>query len=928
MNKLLLISGIVFLLMLTTAFAETITYSPFTKTVCIDGKCKLNIYSGVMFVYEDGIWKIVETAKSLKGKGFDVVYIEKDPTLNLTVLDFNYSYMTLSLKVDDKLKDTDIPLQTYMKNDSKLILLTGDYKKDYVVKSNVTLKFAKDEIKTIIIPFKFGSILEFGSNSTTITLNESNGGNLGDINVRANTVNDCYSTDATTQTYNNTPFAIITYVKWNLSIVAGKTINEVNFSMNQTDGGTPAIAIYNTSLYLNNSSSTQWKEEATCNIAWMSQPDQDKLQSSVSANGLNKYTVWNVTEGALTASANATNQNMSLRMINTGGDGGGAQQWGTKENTVTNARPQLLVVYTESGPTAPQWYVNQTSTPATYTYTTKSEFNVTWNNSDTAVDKVLIELNWTGTPTNYTMTNATFGGNIYNYTMVIGANTGNQQYWKSFANDTGNDWNATEVIKFTINRATPLFSTAVTTPITYANESDYTGSESNSGDGGCDYKLWRNGTLLSAGSGEADTTVLKAGAHNYTYNTTGCANWTAGKDEKTLVVNRATPILRLTVINVTYPTIMTVNASEISTGDSDCTYKLWINTTANDTGSEVNFSMRLKVGPYNFSYNISQCENYSASMKSNSSISILIGTTDAKLYIDGVSSNKTITHPTRVIIKGNSSTIITPPLFNLTVDGFVNVSQNPASSPLIFGVGTHRVVYNTSGTENWTSASNNSLFVIVNQNNTNPVELYLNDSAQNFTWDDWQIYINSTAVLTWNASKVGNITIWLWNLTTGENLMAEGNSPLENITNFSSQFYGEWGVYQVKVNASGNENYSANATGISYYVRLIKNVGSGGAGGTGEVPIQPLLPNPFISYACTKDEDCLQKLGSTSHCYFTSNTSAVGVCRLPQLVFPFDINYFIVGAIIIIGGLTGYNYYNSKKGKVKLKRFKDMVRIE
>lgn len=39
------------------------------------------LYSGIRNVFEDGIWKRAEDARSLKGKGFEVVYLEKDPEL-------------------------------------------------------------------------------------------------------------------------------------------------------------------------------------------------------------------------------------------------------------------------------------------------------------------------------------------------------------------------------------------------------------------------------------------------------------------------------------------------------------------------------------------------------------------------------------------------------------------------------------------------------------------------------------------------------------------------------------------------------------------------------------------------------------------------------------------------------------------------------
>ena len=54
---------------------STITYTSSTDTSCINGKCNLILYSGIRNVYEDNKWKRVEDARSLKGKGFEIVYL-------------------------------------------------------------------------------------------------------------------------------------------------------------------------------------------------------------------------------------------------------------------------------------------------------------------------------------------------------------------------------------------------------------------------------------------------------------------------------------------------------------------------------------------------------------------------------------------------------------------------------------------------------------------------------------------------------------------------------------------------------------------------------------------------------------------------------------------------------------------------------------
>jgi hypothetical protein len=55
------------------------TYTPSSEKTCLGSICTLTLYSGISKVYEDGIWKNVEDARSLKGSGYkiDVIYSPK-----------------------------------------------------------------------------------------------------------------------------------------------------------------------------------------------------------------------------------------------------------------------------------------------------------------------------------------------------------------------------------------------------------------------------------------------------------------------------------------------------------------------------------------------------------------------------------------------------------------------------------------------------------------------------------------------------------------------------------------------------------------------------------------------------------------------------------------------------------------------------------
>ncbi|VVB50794.1 Uncharacterised protein [uncultured archaeon] len=101
--------------------------------------------------------------------------------------------------------------------------------------------------------------------------------------------------------------------------------------------------------------------------------------------------------------------------------------------------------------TGPTWTNNRTSPPSGSTYTPGQNytFNVTWTDATTAVDKVYIEENFTGTFQNITLTSS--GNNVYNYTFQhLKAGT---YSWRMYANDTAHHWTQTPFFTYTVAKA-------------------------------------------------------------------------------------------------------------------------------------------------------------------------------------------------------------------------------------------------------------------------------------------------------------------------------------------------------------------------------------------------------------------------------------------------------------------------------------------
>ena len=157
----------------------------------------------------------------------------------------------------------------------------------------------------------------------------------------------------------------------------------------------------------------------------------------------------------------------------------------------------LFVFIPQVGAT-PQWLDNSTSIPSVYNYTVLSIFNITWNDTlGLSISTVLFESNFSGSPQNYTMTlidpyiNATENKGVYNFNLTLPAGT---FYWKVYANASDGSWNSTPKFYFTISKATPSLSISGTGTFTYPYTSTVQGTETNEGDSGVTYTLYRNGT--------------------------------------------------------------------------------------------------------------------------------------------------------------------------------------------------------------------------------------------------------------------------------------------------------------------------------------------------------------------------------------------------------------------------------------------------
>lgn len=160
------------------SIGSNMEYSRTSDTICNGGRCTRTLYSGIRNVQENGEWKRIEDARSLKDKGFEVVYLEQDPSLDLEVIDFNYTSIQLRLDSDQKYRDQDIPLRTLSMNESNSSQLLKQREQQIRIPNEVR---DIDRKQYVLINYDFGDIIEYGFNSTTIQLIENDSENLADL---------------------------------------------------------------------------------------------------------------------------------------------------------------------------------------------------------------------------------------------------------------------------------------------------------------------------------------------------------------------------------------------------------------------------------------------------------------------------------------------------------------------------------------------------------------------------------------------------------------------------------------------------------------------------------------------------------------------------------------------------------------------------
>jgi hypothetical protein len=289
-----------------------------------------------------------------------------------------------------------------------------------------------------------------------------------------------------------------------------------------------------------------------------------------------------------------------------------------------------------------------------------------------------------------------------------------------------------------------------------------------------------NATVIYSNSGTADlyedellssnprTTTLSAGIHAYKGNTSGNENYAANSTGATyyIIVNKISPSLSLTGLNVTYPSAVNVQASESNVDDSDCVYTLYRNSTIVGSGSSVLDTTQLPAGRYVYVYNTSGCTNYATN-------SVSLG-----INISKAISSCSVFPPTQTITYGASVTQYCTSDYGgceLYRNGTDITIEN--NTTVVYGAGQVNFIGNLSASQNYSSCFASSTLTINPQITT--IYLTLDGNETNLTYEypatinatGWKQVDEGIIKLYRNGTEINNSDIFsptelsLWNYT-------------------------------------------------------------------------------------------------------------------------------------------------------------------
>ncbi|MEM4214935.1 MAG: hypothetical protein QW484_01035 [Candidatus Pacearchaeota archaeon] len=254
-----------------------------------------------------------------------------------------------------------------------------------------------------------------------------------------------------------------------------------------------------------------------------------------------------------------------------------------------------------------------------------------------------------------------------------------------------------------------------------------------------------------------------------------------------------------TNLTVIYPA--TTNATGWSDLNvSSITYNLYRNGLLVATGDPASDIRTLGAGIYNYVYNTTGNQNYSAGSTPIRTLTVLQGTTILNLTAQP-DWNVTVGTQTNVSCQANNNEVLLRLYRNeLLVASGYNLINDVATLP----IGNYNYTCNTTGSQNWTSATTSNI-LIVSPLLPGDIHLWLNGTEGNLT----VTYNNES--LKFNASTLyGNVTI----RRNGTLIAGPAPNYVEVFENLPA------GFYNITAYSTGDANHSS--ASVTYFLTINK----------------------------------------------------------------------------------------------------------
>ena len=569
----------------------------------------------------------------------------------------------------------------------------------------------------------------YASTPTTITLNETNNGNVGDSYTKSYAPDTNYGIsnsmwvhtgdNSTSNKWNGR-----TYIMWDLSVVpSGATINNANLSLFlATNSLSRNLQAYNTS--------NGWHEY---NITWNNQPSTSVLQSTTasgSASNPNIWIYWNVTNAVVFQYSQAS-KNVSIVIKDSVESDSVWPEEGFFSKEYTTTRPQLVITYTPAN-TAPTITSNTINTTSPV-YGSGVKNTLTCSDADTG-DTITYgcsfyrnDVNITAKATSGTISSGVatsiitlvrtdYGGGD---TLIIGCK----------CSDGTATTSETNTSTATATQATPSIFVAPLTSVTYGT-STQTGCQKVSGDPSGNISLYRNGTLVNSSTTlsyiNESSIILGVATNNYTCEYYATQNYTAGSSVNNFrTVNPASQSISLTgVTNSTYPYSVT----------PVCIGNITANLFRNDSSATNNSAIQLGVATYLWTCNTTLNSNYTFN-----SVSVLqvvsIGTPSIFVAPLTTVNFGTFTQTGCERVAGDPSSILTLLRNGTQVNQSATSPINETNTTLPAGVWTYTCTQ--TDTQNYSSGITANNYLTVNHLNAN-VQIFPTTATQNYPYNTSQ----------------------------------------------------------------------------------------------------------------------------------------------------------------------------------------------